>query len=97
MPNICAECDDGRWQCGDPEEVCDYAGGWEEAGTAYIPVGVGNLTVGVKVWTRMVVPKGGGDPKCIVRLEQKCQPVCKDSDRPKPKKKKPKKKPKKKA
>lgn len=64
MPDVCMDCGDGHWECGDENDVCADApaGSWTNLGVAQVPTGVGDLTVSVTVSAKIV------DGSCQVRL-----------------------------
>jgi hypothetical protein len=73
MSDVCKECEDGRWECGEEGQVCSAGEDWERLGDCYIPVGVGNMVVVVTVYTTMI------KDKCVVRVVKHCPKHCKKS------------------
>lgn len=69
----CMECDNGTWECG-KLPLCGHGVDWEVLGIINVPLGIGRLTVPVKV---EISPP---DANCKVRFEPlcpkiKCDPV----------------------
>jgi hypothetical protein len=81
MAEVCKECEGGVFECGEEGQLCGAAGEpWKEAGIAYVPIGVGNLTARIRVCTKVVeVPNEAGDglePRALVKLIPACPPPC---------------------